>query len=506
MCYTGPSNEKGAFSMGRTSNKREEILRFLTQFVAENGYAPSVREICAAVGLQSTATVHYHLGALREAGLIEMDDMKKRAITLPDAHRADRIPVVGVVTAGVPILAVENIEGYIPWEGEAGCFALRVRGDSMIGAGILDGDKVVVRPQQTATNGEIVVALLEDSATVKRFQKTGKQVWLLPENPAYQPIDGNEAQILGKVKAVIREEIDKRGCKIPFDVASNPEFLKEGAAIKDFMSPDRVVVGIESERARKLMTRLYRPFLINNFRVLFMDIPSAEMTKYAANAMLATRISFMNEIANLCDLVGANVEMVRKGIGSDARIGSKFLYPGCGYGGSCFPKDVKALARTAQEHGYTMQVIEAVERVNEGQKSILFGKLQRALGDLHGKTIAIWGLAFKPETDDMREAPALVVIDLLRKAGATVRVYDPVAMEEARRRIGDEGVHYAGSMYEAAKGADAIALVTEWKQFRMPDWPQLLTLMRDNILVDGRNIFDKEEVLNAGLRYYGIGK
>ena len=222
-----------------------------------------------------------------------------------------------------------------------------------------------------------------------------------------------------KVKAVIREEIDKRGCKIPFDVASNPEFLKEGAAIKDFMSPDRVVVGIESERARKLMTRLYRPFLINNFRVLFMDIPSAEMTKYAANAMLATRISFMNEIANLCDLVGANVEMVRKGIGSDARIGSKFLYPGCGYGGSCFPKDVKALARTAQEHGYTMQVIEAVERVNEGQKSILFGKLQRALGDLHGKTIAIWGLAFKPETDDMREAPALVVIDLLRKAGAT---------------------------------------------------------------------------------------
>ena len=237
-----------------------------------------------------------------------------------------------------------------------------------------------------------------------------------------------------KVKAVIREEIDKRGCKIPFDVASNPEFLKEGAAIKDFMSPDRVVVGIESERARKLMTRLYRPFLINNFRVLFMDIPSAEMTKYAANAMLATRISFMNEIANLCDLVGANVEMVRKGIGSDARIGSKFLYPGCGYGGSCFPKDVKALARTAQEHGYTMQVIEAVERVNEGQKSILFGKLQRALGDLHGKTIAIWGLAFKPETDDMREAPALVVIDLLRKAGLRPRGDGGSPPQDRRRR------------------------------------------------------------------------
>ena len=284
-----------------------------------------------------------------------------------------------------------------------------------------------------------------------------------------------------KVKAVIREEIDKRGCKIPFDVASNPEFLKEGAAIKDFMSPDRVVVGVESERARKLMTRLYRPFLINNFRVLFMDIPSAEMTKYAANAMLATRISFMNEIANLCDLVGANVEMVRKGIGSDARIGSKFLYPGCGYGGSCFPKDVKALARTAQEHGYTMQVIEAVERVNEGQKSILFGKLQRALGDLRGKTIAIWGLAFPAlsETDDMREAvPALVVIDLLRKAGATVRVY-PVAMEEARRRIGDEGVHYAGSMYEAAEGADAIKMRSSERgnSSGTPDWRGIFTIL-----------------------------
>ena len=227
-----------------------------------------------------------------------------------------------------------------------------------------------------------------------------------------------------KVKAVTRDELARRKCKVPFDVASNPEFLKEGAAVKDFMSPDRVVVGVESERARKLMTKLYRPFLINNFRVLFMDIPSAEMTKYAANAMLATRISFMNEIANLCDLVGADVEMVRKGIGSDARIGSKFLYPGCGYGGSCFPKDVKALAHTAHEHGYTMQVIEAVERVNERQKSIVFDKLQLALGDLRGKTVAVWGLAFKPETDDMREAPALVVIDRLLEAGATVRAYD----------------------------------------------------------------------------------
>lgn len=309
-----------------------------------------------------------------------------------------------------------------------------------------------------------------------------------------------------KVKAAIREELDKRGCEVEFDVASNPEFLKEGAAIKDFMSPDRVVVGVESRRARELMARLYRPFLINNFRVLFMDIPSAEMTKYAANAMLATRISFMNEIANLCDRVGANVDMVRKGIGSDARIGSKFLYPGCGYGGSCFPKDVKALAHTAREHGYTMQVIEAVERVNEQQKSVVFEKLQRLLGDLRGRRIALWGLAFKPETDDMREAPALVVIDLLTQAGAEVSVYDPVAIPECRRRIGGERVHYAQTMYEAAEGADAIALVTEWKEFRMPDWKRLRTLMRGDALVDGRNIFEKEEVVRAGFRYSAIGK
>ena len=309
-----------------------------------------------------------------------------------------------------------------------------------------------------------------------------------------------------RIRRIVAEELAARGAEVPFDVASNPEFLKEGAAVKDFMSPDRVVVGVESERARQLMARLYRPFLINNFRVLFMDIASAEMTKYAANAMLATRISFMNEIANLCDLVGADVEMVRKGIGSDARIGSKFLYPGCGYGGSCFPKDVKALAHTAHEHGYTMQVIEAVERVNERQKSIVFDKLQLALGDLRGKTVAVWGLAFKPETDDIREAPALVVIDRLLEAGATVRAYDPVAANESRRRLGEERVYHAASMYEAAEGADAVALITEWKQFRMPDWTLLRSAMRDNIIVDGRNILDKEEALNAGFRYYGIGK
>ena len=309
-----------------------------------------------------------------------------------------------------------------------------------------------------------------------------------------------------RVRELVAAALAARGEDIAFDVVSNPEFLKEGDAVSDFMKPDRVIVGTSSEKTASAMRDLYAPFARSREKLIVMSVRSAEMTKYAANCMLATKISFINEIATLCEKVGADVRDVRTGIGSDHRIGYQFIYPGIGYGGSCFPKDVKALARTAQEHGYTMQVIEAVERVNEGQKSILFGKLQRALGDLHGKTIAIWGLAFKPETDDMREAPALVVIDLLRKAGATVRVYDPVAMEEARRRIGDEGVHYAGSMYEAAKGADAIALVTEWKQFRMPDWPQLLTLMRDNILVDGRNIFDKEEVLNAGLRYYGIGK
>lgn len=308
-----------------------------------------------------------------------------------------------------------------------------------------------------------------------------------------------------QVKAVIREELDARGADIPFDVASNPEFLKEGAAIKDFMSPDRVVVGVESERARKIMSRLYRPFLINNFRVLFMDIPSAEMTKYAANAMLATRISFMNDIANLCDRVGADVEMVRKGIGADVRIGTKFLYPGCGYGGSCFPKDVKALAHTAREHGYTMEVIEAVERVNEHQKTIVYDKLKRILGPLHDKTIAVWGLTFKPETDDMRESPALEVIGKLLDEGAAVRVYDPVAMNEGRRRLGDR-VTFCQSMYEAAEGADAVALVTEWKQFRMPAWATLHGVMRDNLIVDGRNILDKEEALAAGFRYIGIGK
>lgn len=308
-----------------------------------------------------------------------------------------------------------------------------------------------------------------------------------------------------KVKAAIQEELDKRGVEIPFDVASNPEFLKEGAAIKDFMSPDRVVVGVESEKAQKLMTKLYRPFLLNNFRVIFTDVPSAEMIKYAANSMLATRISFMNDIANLCELVGADVNMVRKGIGSDSRIGSKFLYPGCGYGGSCFPKDVKALIKTAEKNGYTMRVLRAVEEVNEAQKSILFEKIMKRFdGNLQGKKVAIWGLAFKPDTDDMREAPSLVLIEKLLAAGATVSVYDPIAMKECKRRIGDI-VTYAKDIYDAAFDADALMVVTEWKEFRLPSWAVLKRTMKQPILIDGRNIYDRHELDEQGFLYSCIG-
>lgn len=309
-----------------------------------------------------------------------------------------------------------------------------------------------------------------------------------------------------KVRAAIQEELDRRGLDIPFDVASNPEFLKEGNAVNDFMSPDRVVVGVESEKARELMTRLYKPFLIQNFRVIFMDIPSAEMTKYAANSMLATRISFMNDIANLCELVGADVNMVRAGIGSDTRIGRKFLYAGCGYGGSCFPKDVKALIKTAQQNGYEMRVLQAVEEVNQNQKSVLFRKLKAAMdGDLRGKTIALWGLSFKPETDDMREAPSLVLIDLLKSEGCDVRVYDPVAMDECRRRIGDT-VSYARDMYDALVDADAMLMVTEWKAFRLPSWKVVKKTMRRPLIIDGRNIYDAKELREQGFEYHCIGQ
>ena len=310
-----------------------------------------------------------------------------------------------------------------------------------------------------------------------------------------------------KVRQAIEEELQKRGVDIPFDVASNPEFLKEGNAIKDFMSPDSVVVGVEREKAKKSLTRLYKPFLINNFRVIFMDIPSAEMTKYAANSMLATRISFMNDIANLCERVGADVNMVRAGIGSDTRIGRKFLYAGCGYGGSCFPKDVKALIKTADQNGYSMEVLKAVERVNERQKSILFEKLQRAFKgeSLEGKTIAMWGLSFKPETDDMRESTALVMIDKLLAAGCHIRAYDPIAMNECRRRIGDR-VTYCRDMYDAVLDADALLLLTEWKEFRLPTWGVIRKAMKNPLVIDGRNIFDIEELEENEFEYHCIGK
>jgi len=309
------------------------------------------------------------------------------------------------------------------------------------------------------------------------------------------------------VRQTIQTELDKRHADVTFDVASNPEFLKEGNAIKDFMSPDRVVVGVESEKAKELLTRLYKPFLINNFRVIFMDIPSAEMTKYAANSMLATRISFMNDIANLCERVGADVNMVRAGIGSDTRIGRKFLYAGCGYGGSCFPKDVKALIKTADDMGYSMEVLKAVERVNEAQKHVVFNKLAAAFAKegLNGKTIALWGLSFKPETDDMRESTALVTIELLRQAGCRIKVYDPVAMPECQRRIGT-AVNYASDLYDAVNNADALLLLTEWNEFRLPNWEIVGKVMNRKLLIDGRNIFEKKELESYGFDYHSIGR
>ncbi len=307
-----------------------------------------------------------------------------------------------------------------------------------------------------------------------------------------------------KVKQTIQAEIDKRGVKVDFDVASNPEFLKEGAAIKDFMSPDRIVVGVDSERSKQIMDKLYKPFTLNHYRIIYTDIPSAEMIKYASNAMLATRISFMNDIANLCEIVGADVNMVRIGIGSDTRIGNKFLYPGCGYGGSCFPKDVKALINTAKEHGYEMQVLEAVERVNQKQKTILFDKFSRHFsGNIAGKKVAIWGLSFKPETDDMREATSLSMIDKLLEAGCHIKVYDPVAMDEAKRRVGNK-VEYAEDIYDAATGAEALFMLTEWKEFRLPNWEKLYKLMASPVVIDGRNIYDKNEMETNGFTYIHI--
>ena len=308
-----------------------------------------------------------------------------------------------------------------------------------------------------------------------------------------------------KVRRAVADTLELRDVDFGFDVASNPEFLKEGAAIDDFMKPDRIVVGVDSEAVQKVMDRLYRPFTLNGHPVIFMDIPSAEMTKYAANAMLATKISFMNDIANLCEKMGADVNKVRKGIGSDPRIGNKFIYPGIGYGGSCFPKDVKALARTGRENGHTMRILEAVEAVNNDQKSVLFNKINAYFGgSLQGKTIAFWGLSFKPNTDDMREAPSVVLANLLLQAGAQVRAYDPVAMEEAKHDLGDT-ITYCTNDMEAVQGADALALITEWTEFRVPNWEKMGQAMKTKVVFDGRNLYRREIVGEAGFDYYGIG-
>ncbi len=308
-----------------------------------------------------------------------------------------------------------------------------------------------------------------------------------------------------KVRKAVADEIAARKVDIKFDVASNPEFLKEGSAVADFMKPDRVVVGVDSEEAKELMTRLYRPMLLNNFRVIFTDIPSAEMIKYAANSMLATRISFMNDLANLCELVGADINMVRKGIGSDTRIGSKFLYPGCGYGGSCFPKDVKALIKSASDYDYSLEILKSVENVNNRQKEILFNKVYKYFdGNLKGKKIAMWGLAFKPNTDDMREAPSLILAEKFTSMGAKIFAYDPVAMDEAKRRLGDK-ITFCKSPYEATENADALLLVTEWSEFRVLDY-KLLEKMKQKLIFDGRNIYDPAEVRKYGFQYFGIGR
>jgi len=308
-----------------------------------------------------------------------------------------------------------------------------------------------------------------------------------------------------KVRNAVQAELDKRGVKIDFYVASNPEFLKEGAAIDDFMKPDRIVVGTDRPEAEEIMRKLYKPFLMNGHPIIFMDIPSAEMTKYAANAMLATKISFMNDVANLCEIMGADVNMVRKGIGSDARIGTKFIYPGVGYGGSCFPKDVKALIKTAKEKNYNMRILNAVEEVNESQKEVLFNKVKTHFkGDLKGKKFALWGLSFKPKTDDMREAPSLVIIEKLLSEGASVVAYDPVAMHEAERMIG-KTITYATDMYDSLNDADALLIVTEWPEFRVPDFDELSKRLKQKVLFDGRNIFDTQDMKKLGYSYYCIG-
>jgi UDPglucose 6-dehydrogenase len=347
----------------------------------------------------------------------------------------------------------------------------------------------------------------DGSADLKHVLTVGREIGQLIDH--YMVIVIKSTVPVGtaeKVRKVIREEITKRGADIKFDMASNPEFLKEGAAIQDFLKPDRIVIGVDSEKAKKTMERLYKPFVLNNHPIYFMNIPSSELTKYAANSMLATKISFMNDIANLCDILGADVNMVRKGIGSDSRIGNKFIYPGAGYGGSCFPKDVQALIRTAAENKYPLRILQAVEDVNYSQKEVIFNKIMKHFnGNIKGKTIAIWGLSFKPQTDDMREASSLVIIDKLLNEGASVKAYDPAAMDETKRILGDK-IEYATDQYEALIDTDALVLITEWPEFRMPNFRVIEKLLKKKVIFDGRNIYDTEEMEENGFVYYAIGR
>jgi len=346
----------------------------------------------------------------------------------------------------------------------------------------------------------------DGSADLKHVLAVGREIGQLIDH--YMVIVTKSTVPVGtaeKVRKVVREEITKRGADIDFDTASNPEFLKEGAAVQDFLRPDRIVIGVDSEKAKKTMERLYKPFVLNNHPIYFMNIPSSELTKYTANSMLATKISFMNDIANLCEILGADINMVRRGIGSDSRIGNKFIYPGAGYGGSCFPKDVQALIRTAAENKYPLRILQAVEDVNYSQKEVIFNKIMKHFnGDIKGKTFGFWGLSFKPQTDDMREAPSLVIIDKLLNEGASVKAYDPAAMNETKRILGDK-IEYATDQYEAVIDTDALVLITEWSEFRMPNFRVMEKLLKEKLIFDGRNIYDPEEMEENGYVYYAIG-
>jgi len=427
---------------------------------------------------------------------------------------------VGLVTGtcfaetGVTVTCIDNdnekvkslIEGSVPIY-EPGLESLIKRGmekrrlsfSSSIETGIVDAEVIFIAvgtpPGQdgSADLGNVLKVAEEIGASLKNYSVIATKSTV--------PVGTSE-----KIRTAIKKQLAKRGAEIGFDVASNPEFLKEGSAVEDFLRPERIVVGVDNEKTAEIMKRLYMPFVLNNHLILFMDIASAEITKYAANCMLATRISFINEIANLCDILGADINEVRKGIGSDSRIGGKFLYPGTGYGGSCFPKDVKALAKTAKDHGYEMKVISAVELANEIQKNVIFNKIMNFFGNrLKGTSFGIWGLSFKPQTDDIRESSSIYLINKLLSEGATIKAYDPAAIEETKKVLGDR-IGYCDDPYQAIKGVDAMVLMTEWSDFHLPSFSKMANLMRKKVIFDGRNIYDPSEIKKQGFTYFGIGR